>query len=122
VRQRRLPPEAAAQVRALLQFGRLVGNTDMHFGNLGLFVAPADLTAGRFTLAPVYDMLPMRWRPDSASGALDLTPFEPMPLDLQSAARPLAVAFWQRAAEHAPLSAPFRALARTMAQRIDWAP
>lgn len=31
--QRRLPTEAAAQARALLQFGRLIGNSDMHFGN-----------------------------------------------------------------------------------------
>ncbi|MFO1297307.1 MAG: hypothetical protein U1F25_13120 [Rubrivivax sp.] len=28
----------------------------------------ADLARGRFTLAPVYDMLPMRWRPDLLSG------------------------------------------------------
>jgi HipA-like C-terminal domain len=116
--QRRLPPHAAAQARALQHFGRLIGNSDMHFGNLSLFVAPADAARGRFTLTPVYDMLPMRWRPDAATGALDLLPFTPEPVDLQSAAQAPAQAFWQRAAQHAPLSPGFRALAREMLARV----
>jgi HipA-like C-terminal domain len=118
VRQRRLPAEAAAQARALLHFGRLIGNNDMHFGNLSLRVALADLASGRFILAPVYDMLPMRWRPDSHSGELALLPFTPEVMDLQSAARPVAVQFWQRAANATAFSADFRALAATMAQRL----
>ena len=117
-RQRRLPAEAAAQAQALLHFGRLIGNNDMHFGNLSLRVAWADLARGRFTLAPVYDMLPMRWRPDSHSGELGLLPFTPEPIDLQSAARPVALRFWQRAEQAPALSAGFRALAGLMAQRL----
>ena len=117
-RQRRLPAEAAAQAQALLHFGRLIGNTDMHFGNLSLRVAWADFARGRFTLAPVYDMLPMRWRPDSQSGDLGLLPFTPEAIDLQSAARPVALQFWQRAAQAPALSEGFRALARLMAQRL----
>ena len=116
--QRRLPAEAAAQAQALLHFGRLIGNTDMHFGNLSLRVAWADFARGRFTLAPVYDMLPMRWRPDKHSGELGLLPFSPEAIDLQSAARPLALLFWQRAAQAPALGAGFRALARAMAQRL----
>ena len=118
VRQRRLPVAAAAQVEALLRFGRLIGNTDMHFGNLSLTVEPGDVAAGRFGLAPVYDMLPMRWRPDPSSGVLDTLPFTPEPADLQSPARPVAEAFWARAVEHGPLSQGFRALARTMLARV----
>ena len=117
-RQRRLPAEAAAQAQALLHFGRLIGNNDMHFGNLSLRVAWADLARGRFTLAPVYDMLPMRWRPDSHSGDLGLLPFTPEPIDLQSAARPVALRFWQRAEQAPAISAGFRALAGLMAQRL----
>ena len=117
-RQRRLPVAAAAQVEALLRFGRLIGNTDMHFGNLSLTVEPGDVAAGRFGLAPVYDMLPMRWRPDPSSGVLDTLPFTPEPADLQSPARPVAEAFWARAVEHGPLSQGFRALARTMLARV----
>ena len=117
VAQRRLPPEAAAQVHALRQFGRLIGNTDMHFGNLSLRVERDDLTRGRFTLAPIYDMLPMRWRPDLNSGDLGQLPFTPEPVDLQGPARPLACHFWTRATTLAALSSGFRQLARTMAQR-----
>jgi HipA-like C-terminal domain len=94
--QRRLPLESAAQVSALRHFGRLIGNSDMHHGNLSLFVAPGDAARGRFTLAPVYDMLPMRWRPDASTGALDLLPFTPETIDLQSPARAVAEVFWRR--------------------------
>jgi hypothetical protein len=117
--QKRLAPEAASQAQALLHFGRLIGNSDMHFGNLSLFVAPADAARGRFTLAPLYDMLPMRWRPDPATGTLDLDPFTPEPIDLQSAAQPIAAAYWRQLAEHAPVSKPLRTLAAQMARRVS---
>lgn len=116
--QRRVSTEAAAQARALQQFGRLIGNTDMHFGNLSLAVEPDGLASGRFTLAPLYDMLPMRWRPDAVSGELGLTPFTPDAADLASAARPIALEFWQRVAAHAAASRGFRALAGEMARRM----
>ncbi len=40
-------------------FGRLIGNSDMHLGNVS-FMTEDYRT---FTLAPAYDMLPMRWAP-----------------------------------------------------------
>jgi hypothetical protein len=116
VRQRRAAPELARQALALLHFGRLIGNTDMHFGNLSFFVEPRDVVRGHFRLAPLYDMLPMRWRPDAASGALDLQPCEPDAQALQSPARSLASEFWQRLADHAPVSRGFRKLAAAMAR------
>lgn len=117
--QRRLPADAAAQAHALLQFGRLIGNSDMHFGNLSLVVAsPADAARGRFSLAPVYDMLPMRWRPDVQSGALDWLPFTPEPADLAGPARLVALQFWQRAADLPGTPRAWRALAGTMALRM----
>ncbi len=117
--QRRLPVEAAAQARTLLQFGRLIGNSDMHFGNLSLVVAgPADAARGRFSLAPVYDMLPMRWRPDVQSGELDWLPFTPDAADLASPARAVALRFWQRAVDLPATPKAFRHLAATMAQRL----
>lgn len=118
VAQRRLPAETVPQVRAIQQFGHLIGNTDMHFGNLSLFVARDDASRGRFTLAPVHDMLPMRWRPDPATGEMGLLPFTPDPADLQSAARPVAVQFWERAATLPGCSAEWRALAQAMHQRL----
>jgi len=117
-RQRRVPPEAAAQAEALLYFGRLIGNSDMHFGNLSLRVARADLAGGRFTLAPVYDMLPMCWRPDAVAGLYDYSAFEPDPLALASPARAPALQFWQRLEAHAAASRGLRAVAGEMARRV----
>jgi hypothetical protein len=118
-RQRRLPALDARRAEALLHFGRLIGNTDMHSGNLGLFVAPRDLAKGRFTLAPVYDMLPMRWRPEAAlGGAADYTPFEPDARSAVSAARAPARDFWQRLAAHDRASRALRGVAAQMADRL----
>ena len=118
-RQRRLPADAPAQALALLQFGHLIGNTDMHFGNLSLLVAtPSDAARGRFSLAPVYDMLPMRWRPDGNTGDLGLQPFSPEPADLASTALPVARRFWQRVAKQDNVSRDFRQLAGEMLQRL----
>ena len=118
-RQRRLSPLDARRAEALLHFGRLIGNTDMHSGNLGLFVALQDLARGRFTLAPVYDMLPMRWRPDAAlGGAADYAPFEPDPRSAASPAVGPARAFWQRLAAQAGASRALRSVAAVMADKL----
>lgn len=122
VLQRRLSPVDAAGVRALYEFGHLIGNTDMHFGNLSLWVdEPAN---GRFALAPLYDMLPMRWRTDAFHGLQDYSPFEPLRARARDdgggiSARSVAVEFWSRASEHARLSAAFREVASEMAQRLS---
>jgi len=105
-------------VRLRRLFGRLIGNTDMHFGNLSLWVERDEIAAGRGRLAPVYDMLPMRWRPDTSSGALDLQPFTPDEADLRSPARPIAEAFWQTLAVDDCITPPFRELASQMLQRL----
>lgn len=119
-RQRRLSPLDARRAEALLHFGRLIGNTDMHSGNLGLFVAPEDLAKGRFTLAPVYDMLPMRWRPDAAlGGAADYMPFEPDARSVGSPAAGPARVFWQRLAAHTGASRALRGVAAVMADKLD---
>lgn len=116
--QQRVPADTPAQARALLQFGRLIGNSDMHFGNLSLFVEPGDVARGRFTLAPLYDMLPMHWRPDAISGDIGLLPLTPDPADLASAARPIAREFWERVTADSGVSRAFRALASKMAGRM----
>ena len=60
-------PEAQA-AGVIRDFGRLIGNSDMHGGNLALYVDIDGIRRGRFVLAPVYDMLPMRWKPDALQG------------------------------------------------------
>jgi len=59
--------EAANMAMRLYAFGVLIGNTDMHNGNLS-FVADH----GRpYEIAPAYDMLPMAFRPGSGGNLPD---------------------------------------------------
>ena len=118
-RQGRLPAVDAARATALLGFGRLTGNTDMHSGNLGLLVDRTGLAKGRFRLAPVYDMLPMRWKPSpEMGGAGDYTPFEPEISPLTRPALAPARAFWERLAALDKVSTGMRAVAAQMSQRL----
>lgn len=61
VKQGCVHPEAAAGTARLWAFGMLIGNTDMHHGNLSFISAH-----GRpYHLAPAYDILPMGFAPKS---------------------------------------------------------
>ena len=63
-------PEAADGAALLWAFGTLIGNTDMHAGNLS-FVSDH----GRpYALAPAYDMTPMAFAPRSGGGYQDRIP------------------------------------------------
>lgn len=123
-RRGRLPLADAQQVRVLREFGRLLGNTDMHFGNLSLWVENMDdLRAPRFRLAPVYDMLCMHWRPGVFRDELGYPPFDtPLPSpgagDVWPQAASMASAFWQATQDCPDVSAPIRAVAETQRQRL----
>lgn len=118
-RQGRLPTHVPDQVKALLEFGRLIGNTDMHSGNLALFVELEDLARGRFSTVPVYDMLPMRWRPNPAHGGWDdYTLFEPDERSRKGPAAGPAASFWERLAAYKPVSRQMRETAGRMLERI----
>ncbi|MCC5023451.1 MAG: type II toxin-antitoxin system HipA family toxin YjjJ [Candidatus Synoicihabitans palmerolidicus] len=99
-------------VRKLACFGALIGNTDMHAGNLGFWFDDSL----PFIPAPVYDMLPMRWAP-TAQGELrdvDFVPTPPLPA-LEPAWRKAvvwAVTFWRLvAADETTVSPEFRVIA-----------
>jgi len=63
-------PDAIAGAALLWAFGTLIGNTDMHAGNLS-FVS----RGGRpYQLAPAYDMLPMGFAPRSSGAVVDALP------------------------------------------------
>lgn len=71
-----LSREDEHHVLLLWWFGHLIGNTDMHFGNLSLHILD-----GKFDLAPAYDMLPMMYAP-LAGGEIPLKKYSvkmPMP-------------------------------------------
>ncbi len=111
------------RVRFLRDFGRLIGNTDMHFGNLNFFVDDlAQLAKPHFTLAPVFDMLPMVWRPNEFRDEMGYTPFAAPQKSPGSAAtwgiaRDLTVQFWQRLAACDAASAGLRQVAGVQEQR-----
>jgi DNA-binding Lrp family transcriptional regulator len=61
VKQEHVHPDAAIGTARLWAFGMLIGNTDMHHGNLS-FIS----SHGRpYQLAPAYDILPMGFAPKS---------------------------------------------------------
>jgi len=93
----------------------------MHFGNVSLF-SPGPFSR-RFSLAPAYDMLPMRYRPRDE---------EPMPdpgfappaahagvLQAWAAAATAAAQYWDRVAADPETSTGFRRIAERNRASID---
>lgn len=104
--------QAANTMRRAATFGQLIGNTDMHFGNLSFFHSPR----GPLSVAPIYDMLPMLYAP-IAGDELPERNFEPpLPvagnLDLWASVAERVTAYWEEVAAHALISADFARVAR----------
>ena len=110
----------AADVSRIAQvhwFGRLIANTDMHNGNLSF-----QPTGGRFTLAPIYDMLPMRAAPLAGGEVPPLAPLDwPHPRPDQTSdwhlAATAALVFWHSVADNTDISAPMRDWAAACAEQ-----
>jgi hypothetical protein len=68
--QRLIRTEAVAQADLLWAFGTLMGNTDMHNGNLSFIASDSP----PYALAPAYDMAPMAFAPRSGGGLPDALP------------------------------------------------
>ncbi|MFN0184050.1 MAG: HipA domain-containing protein [Aquabacterium sp.] len=117
-----LDGDDARRINVIHWFGRLMANTDMHTGNLSF--APV---AGRLRLAPVSDMLPMRFAPLAGGEVPPLqAPDVPLPLpeergDWQAAAA-LAQRFWALVAKDRRISASMRALGQGQGQVRRLAP
>lgn len=111
--------EDVERITRLHLFGRFIGNTDMHFGNLSFY---NDLDRLLVSLAPVYDMLPMHYRP-GAGGAVHDRPYDlPLPvknLEHWQWAGNAACALWQRAANDERIGPAFRAIAEDNEVRIS---
>jgi hypothetical protein len=122
VKQQQLSGSDARTVVMSYLFGQYIGNTDMHFGNLSFFVD--DVMNPVFVPTPVYDMLPMMWRPDIHSGNLDPSPLREPTLPIgyveeSALARTWAIEYWQQASKDAELSAELRALCVENARRLQ---
>ena len=94
----------------------------MHFGNLSFFVD--DIEKPVLRLAPVYDMLPMMWRPSVNTGELNVLPVvTPVTIPShereQAEAREWAMAFWQQAAMLDAIDESLRQACETNALRLS---
>ena len=120
-RQRRLSAPDARRVQLWRSFGMLIGNNDMHAGNLSLWAD--DPRTGRFEVAPCYDMLPMTYKPEPVHDDLGLLPLalqRPAVQDpaIRAQARALALRFWHRLGEQGECSAAMRSVASENARRV----
>lgn len=103
-----------SKVALIWWFGRLIGNTDMHDGNLAF--RPG------LTLAPAYDMLPMAYAP-MRGGELphrEFSPDQPLPAEapVWRPAAEAAVYFWNTCAGDTRISADFRRICDDNARNI----
>lgn len=94
-------------VARLHAFGELIGNSDMHAGNLAFWLADTL----PFRLAPSYDMLPMLFAPGASGEVID-RPFRPLPpapenLPVWREAAAWAEEFWSSVAEDPAVSEDF---------------
>lgn len=122
VAKKLLPAKDLHTVACVYLFGQYIGNSDMHFGNLSFFVD--DVTRPQFAVTPVYDMLPMQWRPNTHTGALDADPVRahPQPAGYATAAtlaRQWAISYWQQASSLPSLSAALRQVSVVNVQRLQ---
>ena len=97
----------ARNMRWLKVFGNLIGNVDMHLGNLSLI----RISSRFYSLAPVYDMLPMLYRP--SPGETPQREFAPGGLtrdtaDVWDSALQSALHFWDSTAYEPGLSYEFK--------------
>lgn len=109
------------RVRFADLFGRLIGNTDRHLGNLSFYCSDPSAYGAGLRLAPIYDMLPMMFAP--AGGRLPVATLDPGPprgadLEVWPGALRAAIDFWQRTVADARLTADFRALAKDALDRL----
>jgi hypothetical protein len=100
-------------IQLLHAYGELIGNSDMHAGNLSFFLEDTL----PFRLAPAYDMLPMLWAP-GPQGEIVSRRFEPAPplpslLAIWREAAALAERFWDRLHQDDRISASFATEALT---------
>jgi len=111
-------PGTQKQARQRWWFGRMIGNNDMHFGNLSFFLGDAL----PLQLTPNYDMLPMMYRPAS-SGEVVTREFRPATptsdLVQWREAAALGELFWRRVLQHAEISGDFRRIAEANGEAIS---
>lgn len=116
-----IEPSGLEDIACVWHFGKLIANSDMHDGNLSFRPHRIGSRAG-FGVAPVYDMLPMRYAP---LRGVELPPVSfqpplPLPAERSAWARAAraAVEFWDTAANDLRISEAFRAICAENRNRV----
>jgi hypothetical protein len=109
----------AESIRRAATFGQLIGNSDMHFGNLSFFAS-----LGReFSLAPVYDMLPMMYAPVAGDELPDREFETALPsagnLSIWKSMAAAAEDYWRKVASHELISTEFAVRASENAAAVS---
>ncbi len=104
---RMLSAEDAVNISKLDLFGSLIANSDRHHGNISLLSTNEERT--KFKLAPIYDMLPMFYRPKDCEELSSGTYQPPATGDLGDVYEN-AMRFWREAGLDLRISKPFRKL------------
>lgn len=112
-------PDAVATTARLWAFGTLIGNTDMHHGNLS-FIS----SHGRpYDLAPAYDMLPMGFAPKSGGALVNtlrpVTLIDAVAGDIWHEALELAERFYALASDCRRFSASFSPCLAALRSHLD---
>ncbi len=98
-------------VRIAEGFGGVIGNSDMHFGNLSFFADGIDVQG----LAPLYDMLPMRYAPvagEVVARAVEIVAPTPKDADIAAVVFAAGAAFWRAILDDDRASEALREIAR----------
>jgi hypothetical protein len=108
----------AETVGILELYGGLIGNTDMHLGNVSFLTRDYE----RLELAPAYDVLPMIFAPTDRGEVIDRAFNPPLPtvdrMDQWRRSAAMALSFWNAVAGDERLSDDFKAKARPVAARV----
>ena len=117
-----VPDEVEFESQLLWWVGQLIGNADMHLGNLSFQFDQELKEQAILCLAPVYDMLPMLYAPLSGGEIppRQFIPELPLPrqIDAWKMAYVTAVAFWESASLDARISEPFRQICRENLEQL----
>ncbi|WP_287880611.1 type II toxin-antitoxin system HipA family toxin YjjJ [Aquitalea sp.] len=112
-------PQSHAGAALLWAFGTLIGNTDMHSGNLSFI----SLHGRPYQLAPAYDMLPMAFAPRGGGALADSLPPAHLSAEVDTdswqQALQLAQEFYTRLRGHDGFSASFTPCITALGQHID---
>jgi hypothetical protein len=118
---KRIDAQTLDEIRLISSFADLIANTDKHFGNLAFY----DGYDGRFSLTPVYDMLPMLFAPDHDQLVDRIyTPADPTSNTLQvwGHARALAEDYWRTLANEVRVGREFREISRACLRTLESLP